>query len=86
VIRESALANSFQQENCHWLIEVDADEVTRQRRVFQRSKLSKEAFDQRNALQLRNSNFPTDFIFKISNNDSDFVLPEVLKIHAQLMA
>jgi len=85
VIREAALANSFQQENCDWLIEVEADETTRQRRVFQRSKLAKEAFDQRNALQQRNSNFPTEFIFKISNNDNDFVLPEVLKIHTQLI-
>ena len=85
VIREAALANSFQQDNCDWLIEVSADEPTRQRRVFQRSKLSKEAFDQRNALQQRNSNFPTEFIFNISNNDSDFVLPEILKIHKRLM-
>jgi dephospho-CoA kinase len=85
VIREAALANSFQQENCDWLIEVEADETTRQRRVFQRSKLAKEAFDQRNALQQRNSNFPAEFIFKISNNDNDFVLPEVLKIHTQLI-
>ena len=84
-IREAALANSFQRENCDWLMVVSADETTREKRVFQRSNLSKEAFAQRNALQQTNSNFPSEFIFNISNNDNDFVLPEILKIHRQLM-
>ena len=38
VIRESALANSFQQENCDWLIEVIADKETRKNRVISRSE------------------------------------------------
>ena len=85
MIRESALANSFHPENCDWLIEVVADETTRQQRVLKRSKISPEDFALRNALQQRNLNFPIECIFKISNNDTDFVLPEILKIHEQLI-
>jgi len=85
VIRESALANSFQPENCNWLIEVFADETTRQQRVLERSKVSLDDFTKRNSLQQRNLNFPTNCIFKISNNDSDLVLPEIMKIHEQLI-
>jgi len=85
VIRESALANSFQPENCNWLIEVFADETTRQQRVLKRSEISPEDFAKRNALQKRNINFPVECLFKISNNDKDFVLPEILKIHEHLI-
>jgi dephospho-CoA kinase len=85
VIRESALANSFQPENCDWLIEVVADETTRQQRVLKRSEISPEDFAKRNAIQQRNMSFPIECTFKISNNDRDFVLPEILKIHEQLI-
>jgi dephospho-CoA kinase len=85
VIRESALANSFQPENCNWLIEVYAEETTRQQRVLKRSEISREDFAKRNALQVRNLTFPIECIFKISNNDKDFVLPAILKIHEQLI-
>ena len=85
VIREAALANSFQPENCDWLIEIVADETTRQQRVLKRSEISPEDFAKRNSLQKRNMNFPMEYTFKISNNDKDFVLPEILKIHEHLI-
>ncbi len=86
VIREAALANSFQQENCDWLIEVIADKETRLNRVTQRSGLTEEEFNKRDALQLRNESYPSNKVFAVSNNSSDRVLPEILKIHEQLSA
>jgi len=86
VIREAALANSFQQENCDWLIEVIADIETRKIRVIQRSGLTEEEFNKRDALQLRNESYPSNKIFIVSNNSSDRVLPEILKIHELLSA
>ena len=84
VIREAALANSFQQENCDWLIEVIADKEIRKNRVIQRNGLTEEEFNKRDALQLRNESYPSNKIFTVSNNSSDQVLPEILKIHEQL--
>jgi len=86
VIREAALANSFQPKNCDWLIEVLAEKETRMTRVIQRSGLTKEEFNKRDALQLRNESYPSSKIFTVSNNSSDRVLPEILKIHEQLSA
>jgi dephospho-CoA kinase len=86
VIRESALANSFQQENCDWLIEVIADKETRKNRVISRSGLTEEEFYKRDVLQLRNESFPSNKIYTVSNNYNDRVLPEILKIHEQLSA
>ena len=84
VIRESALANSFQPENCDWLIEVIADNETRKSRVIQRSGLTEEEFNKRDSLQQRNESFPSDKFFSISNNDKDQMLPEIIKIHREL--
>ena len=86
IIRESALANSFQQENCNWLIEVLAEKETRKKRVMQRSGLSENEFSQRDALQKSNVSFPPEKTFRIQNNENDFVLNEILKIHEQLSA
>ena len=86
VIREAALANSFQQENCDWLIEVIADKEIRKNRVIQRSGLTEEEFSKRDALQPRNESFPSNKIFAVSNNYNDRVLPEILKIHELLSA
>ena len=86
VIRESALANSFQQENCDWLIEVIADKETRKIRVIKRSGLTEKEFYKRDVLQLRNESFPSNKIYTVSNNYNDRVLPEILKIHEQLSA
>jgi dephospho-CoA kinase len=86
VIREAAIANSFQQENCDWLIEVIADKETRKIRVIKRSGLTEEEFYKRDVLQLRNESFPSNKIFTVSNNYNDRVLPEILKIHEQLSA
>jgi len=84
VIREAALANSFQSENCDWLIEVLAEKETRMNRVIRRSGLTEEEFNKRDSLQLRNESYPSNKIFTVSNNSSDRVLPEILKIHKQL--
>jgi len=86
VIREAALANSFQQENCDWLIEVITDKETRKIRVIQRSGLTEEEFYKRDVLQLRNESFPSNKIYTVSNNYNDRVLPEILKIHELLSA
>ena len=86
VIREAALANSFQPENCDWLIEVLAKKETRMNRVNQRSGLTEEEFNKRDSLQKKNEKFPSNKIFTISNNDNDRILAETLKIHAQLTA
>jgi len=85
VIRESALANSFQQENCDWLIDVVADKETRKNRVISRSGLTEEEFNKRDTLQCRNETFPTNKTFTLLNNDNNQVLPEVLKIHDYLI-
>ena len=86
VIREAALANSFQPENCDWLIEVIADREIRKNRVIQRSGLSEDEFSQRDALQKSNDSFPPEKTFRIQNNDNNFVLNEILKIHEQISA
>jgi dephospho-CoA kinase len=86
VIREAALANSFQPENCDWLIEVLAEKETRMNRVTERSGLTEEEFSKRDALQHRNESYPSNKIFTISNNNNVQILAEILKIHAQLIA
>ena len=86
VIREAALANSFQPENCDWLIEVLAEKETRMNRVTERSGLTEEEFSKRDALQHRNESYPSNKIFTISNNNNDQILAEIVKIHAQLIA
>ena len=86
VIREAALANSFQQENCDWLIEVIADKEIRKNRVILRRGLSEDEFSQRDALQKSNDSFPPEKTFRIQNNDNNFVLNEILKIHEQISA
>jgi dephospho-CoA kinase len=84
IIREAALANSFQQENCDWLIEVIAEKETRMRRVIQRSGLTEDEFIKRDNLQKTNDTFPTYKIFQIQNNDTDAVLKDIIKIHEEL--
>jgi len=84
IIRESALANSFQQENCNWLIEVYAEKETRMNRVMKRSGYTEEDFLKRDALQIPNETFPATKIFRIQNNNENAVLMEILKIHNQL--
>lgn len=84
IIREAALANSFQKENCDWLIEVIAEKETRMRRVLQRSGLIEDEFSKRDNLQKPNDTFPTDKIFQIQNNDTDTVLKKIIKIHKNL--
>lgn len=86
IIREAALADSFEPENCDWLIEVEANSETRLQRVILRSGLTKEEFNKRDSLQKKNEKFPSNKIFTISNNDNDRILVETLRIHAQLTA
>jgi dephospho-CoA kinase len=84
IIREAALANSFQPENCDWLIEVMANKSTRLQRVIQRSGLSEEEFNQRDSIQHSNENFPSEKKFKIFNEKNAPVLNEILKINDKL--
>jgi dephospho-CoA kinase len=84
IIREAALANSFQKENCDWLIEVFAGRETRMKRVIQRSGLTECEFTKRDIIQKSNNSFPADNIFRIQNNNSDCVLKQIITIHEQL--
>ena len=84
IIREAALANSFQKENCDWLIEVFAGRETRMKRVIQRSGLTEYQFNKRDIIQKSNDSFPADNIFRIQNNNSDCVLKQIITIHEQL--
>ena len=84
VIREAALSQSFNEQNCDWLIEVTADKNTRLNRVVKRSGYSSEEFEKRDALQHSNTSFDSNKRIVISNNNDDKVLPKVLQIHKQL--
>ncbi len=86
VIREAALANSFQPENCNWLIEVVAEKETRMIRVAERSGLTEAEFNKRDSLQKRNDTFPSNRIFTIENNEGNAILNDILAIHNQLNA
>jgi len=81
VIREAALSQSFNEGNCDWLIEVIADKKTRMRRVINRGGCTEKAFEERDAIQHPNETFSLNRRIVISNNDSDQLLPEILRIH-----
>lgn len=86
IIREAALADSFQPENCDWLIEVNANRETRLQRVILRSGLTEEEFNKRDALQKKNEKFPSNKLFLIENNEGNSVLNDILAIHEKLNA
>ncbi len=86
IIREAALADSFQPENCDWLIEVTAKRETRLQRVSLRSGLTKEDFNKRDSLQKRNEKFPSNKLFNLENNDGNPILNDILAIHKKLSA
>lgn len=86
IIRESALAHSFQLENCDWLIEVSAKRITRFKRVKIRSGHTEEEFNKRDHLQMRNELYPSTRIFKIENDESNSILQNILSIHGKLNA
>ncbi len=86
IIREAALADSFQPENCDWLIEVTAKRETRLQRVSLRSGLTKEEFNKRDSLQKRNEKFPSNKLFTLENNDGNPILNDILAIHKKLNA
>ena len=86
IIREAALADSFQPENCDWLIEVTANRETRLQRVILRSGLTEEEFNKRDSLQKKNEKFPSNKLFTIENNDGNSVLNDILAIHEKLNA
>ena len=84
IIREAALADSFQPENCEWLIEVCANRETRLQRVRLRSQLSEEEFNKRDSLQKKNEKYPSIRIFKIDNENEKSILQDILAIHEKL--
>jgi dephospho-CoA kinase len=86
IIREAALADSFQPENCDWLIEVNANRETRLQRVILRSGLTEEEFNKRDSLQKKNEKFPSNKLFIIENNDGNSILNGILAIHEKLNA
>jgi dephospho-CoA kinase len=86
IIREAALADSFQPENCDWLIEVFAEKETRLQRVITRSGLTQEEFEKRDSLQKRNDTFPSEKKIQIENNENDNILNELLDIHFKLIS
>lgn len=86
IIREAALADSFQPENCDWLIEVSANRETRLQRVILRSRLTEEEFNKRDSLQKRNEQFPSNKRFTIENNEGNSILNDILAIHHKLNA
>ena len=86
IIREAALADSFQPENCDWLIEVIANRETRLQRVILRSGLTEEEFNKRDSLQKKNEKFPSNKLFIIENNDGNSILNGILAIHEKLSA
>ena len=86
IIREAALADSFQPENCDWLIEVEANRATRLQRVILRSGLTEEEFNKRDSLQKKNEKFPSNKLFKIENNEGNSILNDILAIHEKLNA
>lgn len=86
VIREAALADSFQPENCDWLIEVSANRETRLQRVILRSGLTEEEFNKRDSLQKRNEKFTSNRLFTIENNEGNNILNDLLAIHDKLNA
>jgi hemoglobin/transferrin/lactoferrin receptor protein len=86
IIREAALADSFQPENCDWLIEVNANRETRLQRVILRSGLTEEEFNKRDSLQKKNEKFPSNKLFLIENNEGNSILNDILAIHEKLNA
>ena len=86
IIREAALSDSFQPENCDWLIEVNANRETRLKRVILRSGLTEEEFNKRDSLQKRNVKFPSSKLFTIENNEGNSILNDILAIHEKLNA
>ena len=86
IIREAALADSFQPENCDWLIEVEANRETRLQRVILRSGLTEEEFNKRDSLQKKNEKFPSNKLFTIENNEGNSILNDILAIHEKLNA
>lgn len=86
IIREAALADSFQPENCDWLIEITANRETRLKRVILRSGLTEEEFNKRDSLQKKNEKFPSNKLFTIENNEGNSVLNDILAIHEKLNA
>jgi dephospho-CoA kinase len=86
IIREAALADSFQPENCDWLIEINAKRETRLQRVRLRSGLTEEEFNNRDLLQKKNQTFPLNRIFKFENENENSILQDILTIHAKLQS
>jgi dephospho-CoA kinase len=87
VIREAAiLIESGSYKDCDAVIMVIADELTKIRRVINRSGLDEEEVRQRMARQMTDEQRRPFCNYVISNNETDSVLPAVMAIHAELCA
>lgn len=86
IIKESALLFEAKlTDELDKIIVVTADENTRVKRVIERDKISSELVAQKIKSQLSDVEKIKKAHYVIRNNDDELVLPQILKIHAELL-
>jgi dephospho-CoA kinase len=87
VLREAAiLIESGNYKDCSSIILVTADEPTKIDRVVKRNNITQLEVKRRMANQWDDDKKRPFADFEIRNNNEDLILPQILKIHRQLMA
>lgn len=86
IIKESALLFEAKlTDELDKIIVVTADENTRVKRVIERDKISSDLVTQKIKSQLSDVEKIKKAHYVIRNNDDELVLPQILKIHAELL-
>ena len=86
IIKESALLFEAKlTDELDKIIVVTADENTRVKRVIERDKISSDLVAQKIKSQLSDVEKIKKAHYVIRNNDDELVLPQILKIHAELL-
>jgi dephospho-CoA kinase len=86
VIEEAAiLFESKANIEMDFTINVHADELVRVKRVIERDKVSKGIVESRISNQLTNEERITLADFTIHNNGDEMILPQILKIHSEIL-
>ncbi len=86
IIKESALLFEAKlTDELDKIIVVTADENTRVKRVIERDKISSDLVAQKIKSQLSDVEKIKKAHYVIRNNDNELVLPQILKIHAELL-
>ena len=86
IIKESALLFEAKlTDELDKIIVVTADENTRVKRVIERDKISSDLVTQKIKSQLSDVEKIKKAHYVIRNNDVELVLPQILKIHAELL-